>query len=190
MGNTRAYLKRLGMGRIVRELEKREKEQDAVLGVSREIIRHCANAIKLMHAGEVKEAKKHILEAEGKLARVSKTKEFAYLLSQTHQEVAEAKVLLAAVEKRELPGFEELKMPFEDYLLGLCDAIGEFRREMLEQLKKGERKEAARYFELMNALYDELSVVRFSNSLLPNFRKKQDVARMQVEQARSEMMRR
>lgn len=189
MGNAKTYVKKLGIGKMVGELEGREKEQDAILGVTREIIRHCANSIKLMHSGELKEAKMHIGEAGKKLSKISKTREFSYLLSQTHQEIAEAKVLLAAIEKRELPGFEELGMPFEDYLLGLCDAIGEFRREMLEQLKSGNKKEAMRYFELMSALYDELSVVRFSNSLLPNFRKKQDVARMQVEQARSEIMR-
>lgn len=188
MGNTREYVRRLGIGKVVSELERREKEQDGILGVTREIIRHCANSIKLMHSGELKEAKKHLLDADKKIAKISKTKEFEYLLTQMYQEIAEAKVLLAAIEKKELPGFVELKMPFEAYLLGLCDAIGEFRREMLEQLKKGRVKEAAWYFELMNALYDELSVVRFSNSLLPNFRKKQDVARMQVEQARSEIM--
>jgi len=189
MGNTKEYVRKLGIGKIVSELEKREKEQDAILGITREIIRHCANGIKLMHSGELKEARKHVLEADRKIAKISKTKEFDYLLTQMYQEIAEAKVLLAAIEKKELPGFVELKMPFEAYLLGLCDAIGEFRREMLEQLKSGNKKEAARYFELMSALYDELSVVRFSNSLLPNFRKKQDVARMQVEQARSEIMR-
>ena len=189
MGKANAYVGRLGIGKMIGELEKREKEQDAILGVTREIIRHCANSIKLIHSGELKEAKKHILEADAKISKVSKTREFEYLLTQVHQEIAEAKVLLAAIERKELPGFVELKMPFEAYLLGLCDAIGEFRREMLGQLKKGDRKEASRYFELMNALYDELSIIRFSNSLLPNFRKKQDVARMQVEQARSEIMR-
>jgi len=60
---------------------------------------------------------------------------------------------------------------------------------MLECLKRGDKKSAGRYFELMSGIYDELSPIRFSNSLLPNFRKKQDVARMQVEQARSELVR-
>ena len=49
--------------------------------------------------------------------------------------------------------------------------------------------EAERYFELASGIYEELLPIRFSNSLLPNFRKKQDVARSQVEQARSELVR-
>jgi translin len=177
------------IGAIVKELEAREKEQDAILGSVREIIRHCANGIKLVHAGEVKRATLEIAQAEKKIAPFSKTKKFEYLLSQPYQEIAEARLLLAAVGKRPLPGWEEMGMPFEPYLLGLCDFAGELRREMLEMLKKGNGKETERYFELMSGIYEELQPIRFSNSLLPNFRKKQDVARSQVEQARSELVR-
>jgi len=174
---------------IVKELEGREKEQDAILGSVREIIRHCANGIKLIHSGEIKKAKLDIAQAEKKIAPFAATKQFEYLLSQPYQEIAEARLLLAAVERKPLPGWKELGMPFEPYLLGLCDFAGELRREMLEMLKKGKKAEAERYFELLNAIYEELQPIRFSNSLLPNFRKKQDVARSQVEQARSELVR-
>ena len=177
------------IGEIVLELSAREKEQDAILGSVREIIRHCANGIKLLHSGEVKEAKKEIAQAEKKISPYAKTKKFEYLLSQPYQEIAEAMLLLAAVEVKPLPGWEELGMPFEPYLLGLCDLSGELRREMLEMLKKGKIGQAERYFELMNETYNEMLPIRFSNSLLPNFRKKQDVARSQTEQARSELVR-
>ena len=174
---------------IVSELSRREKEQDRILGSTREIVRHCATGIKMLHAGEIASAKKEIAAARKKISPFSKTKQFEYLLEQPYQEIAEAQLLLAAVEKRALPGWKELGMPFEPYLLGLCDFAGELRREMLEMLKKGKKKEAEKYFELMSGIYDELVPIRFSNSLLPNFRKKQDVARSQVEQARSELVR-
>jgi len=174
---------------IVSELSCREKEQDGILGSTREIVRHCATGIKMLHAGEIANAKKEISSARRKISPFSKTKQFEYLLEQPYQEIAEATLLLAAVEQKQLPGYKELGMPFEPYLLGLCDFVGELRREMLECLKKGDKKAADRYFEMMSGIYDELSPIRFSNSLLPNFRKKQDVARSQVEQARSELVR-
>lgn len=68
------------IGEIVLELSAREKEQDAILGSVREIIRHCANGIKLLHSGEVKEAKKEIAQAEKKISPYAKTKKFEYLL--------------------------------------------------------------------------------------------------------------
>jgi len=182
-------LPKLRIKSLIPELEAREKEQDRILASTREIIRHCSNSIKLMHAGELKNARAELSQIEKKISPISKTKVFDYLLTQTYQEVAEAHLLLAAVERKELPGFRELGMPFEPYLLGLCDLIGELRREMLESLKRGKKKDAEYYFDLMNAIYDELVPLRFSNSLLPNFRKKQDVARGQVESARSELVR-
>ena len=177
------------IGKIVKELETREKEQDEILGSVREIVRHCSNGIKMLHAGEMKDAKAEIAAAQKKIAPFAKTKQFEYLLNQPYQEIAEARLLLAAVEGKELPSWVDLGMPFEPYLTGLCDLVGELRREMLEMLKKGKKKEAEKYFELMSGIYDELVPIRFSNSLLPNFRKKQDVARSQVEQARSELVR-
>lgn len=177
------------VSKITEELSRREAEQDRILSSTREIIRHCALGIKMLHAGEIAQAKKEIAAAERKVAPFAKTEKFAYLLEQVWQEIAEARLLLAAVEGKRLPTYPELGMPFEPYLLGLCDFVGELRRQMLECLKRGDKKGAERYFELMSGIYDELSPVRFSNSLLPNFRKKQDVARMQVEQARSELVR-
>lgn len=174
---------------IISELTSREREQDRILASTREIVRHCSNSIKLMHAGQLKNARTELSQIEKKLSPISRTKVFAYLLEQAYQEVAEAHLLMAAIERKPLPGFGELSMPFHPYLLGLCDLIGELRREMLESLKRGKKKDAEHYFDLMNAIYDELIPIRFSNSLLPNFRKKQDVARGQVESARSELVR-
>ncbi|MCX6770149.1 MAG: hypothetical protein NT051_05765, partial [Candidatus Micrarchaeota archaeon] len=174
---------------IIAELSRREAEQDKILGRTREIVRHCANGIKLIHAGEIAGAKSEIAQARKKIAPFAKTKQFEYLLEQPYQEITEAVLLLAATEGKTLPGWEELSLPFEPYLLGLCDLVGELRREMLESLKRGDAKGAQKYFSLMSEIYDELLPVRFSNSLLPNFRKKQDVARSQVEQARSELVR-
>lgn len=174
---------------IVSELSRREKEQDRILGSTRAIVRHCANGIKLIHSGELKAARAEIAAARKGIAPFARTRQFEYLLEQPYQEIAEAVLLLAAVEGKPLPGWKQLGMPFEPYLLGLCDLVGELRREMLECLKRGDRKGASRHFELMSGIYDELSPIRFSNSLLPNFRKKQDVARSQVEQARSELVR-
>lgn len=173
---------------IVKELSKQEKEQDKILGSVRQIVRCCANAIRLIHTRKIAEAEREIADAEREIAKFARTKKFEYLLLQPYQEIAEARLLLAAVQKKQLPSWKNLKMPFEPYLLGLCDFVGELRREMLEMLKQEELAEAERYFELMSEIHEHLQTIRFSNSLLPNFKKKQDVVRMQMEQARSELV--
>ena len=43
-------------------------------------------------------------------------------------------------------------------------------------------------FDAMEKIYEAVEPFQFSNSILPNFRRKQDVARRQIEQARSEIL--
>jgi translin len=178
---------------IIKTLEKMERRQDEIIPKTREMIRDCSNGIKLLHAGKAKEAKECIERVRAGIRKLKgKGKHdclFERMFQQTYQEFTEAVVLLAVIEKKEIPGYKEMGVPFEAYLLGLCDCVGEFRREMLEELKKGNKKRAEYYFDVMSDVYDSLIPIRFSGSLLPNFRRKQDVARMQVEQARSELLR-
>ncbi|MFH1095857.1 MAG: hypothetical protein V1728_06590 [Candidatus Micrarchaeota archaeon] len=180
----------LGIADIIPILQKREQSRDQVIGASRPLVRHCATAIKMLHSGEVKEAKAELalLKKEMDALPLSEP-EFEYLFEQIWQEMVEARLLLAAVEHETLPTWKEMKIPPQVYLLGVCDAIGEFRRQMLERLRHDEYDEANYYFELMSQIYDQLSVIRFSGSLLPNFKPKQDQARHSLEQARSEILR-
>ena len=141
-----------------------------------------------MHAHD-KSAKTHLDEAERGLNELSKYRDdFPSQLDHVYQEYAEARIVLCAIEEKRIPSYEELSVPEVPYLTGLLDAVGELKREMYESLRKSNRKDAELYFELMEAIYDELLPLRFSNSILPEFRRKQDAARHQIEQARGELL--
>lgn len=176
--------------RICTILEKQEEARDGLLRLSREIIRECAKSVKAMHAGEMKEARERVKKAEKLVKKARKEdRDFEHVMRTAYQEYTEARMLLSVIEGKKLPSYQKLGIPYEAYLLGLLDLIGELRREMLEAMKKGDRKGAKRYFEKMDKIYEALLPIRFSNSLLPGFRVKQDMARRQVEQARSELLR-
>jgi translin len=181
----------LKISSIVEDLEKQEKKHDLVIANSRPLVRNCANAIKCLHYGDVQAAKNELETLEKGLKKLPKIgdKDSHGMLEHIYQEAVEAKLLMAAIEHWPLPDYKKLKVTPQIYLLGLCDLIGELRRQMLEQLKQGDGKEAKYFFELMEDIYEQLSVIKFSNSLLPNFKRKQDVARIQLEQARSEILR-
>jgi translin len=179
----------LGIERIAEKLSQREKDLDVVLSESRKIVRSCSNAIKAMHAHDLKAARAHLDEADSVLKTMSSyTESFPAQLNHVYQEYAEARIVLCAIEERRIPSLEELKVPDLPYLTGLLDAIGELKREMYESLRKGKREDAEKYFDMMEQVYDELLPLRFSNSVLPEFRKKQDSARHQIEQARGELL--
>lgn len=180
----------LGINKIEKTLMNKENELDAVLSKNRIVIRACSNSIKAIHSGNTEKAKKYLNEAEKGLDKIKKYHDkFPSQLNHVLQEYAEARITLSAVEKGKIPSFDELKVGEISYLNGLLDAVGELKREMYESLRKGKKKNAEKYFEMMEMIYDELLPLRFSNAVLPEFRRKQDVARHQIEHARGELVR-
>lgn len=179
----------LNIREIESNLMKKETVLDELIKKNREIVRLTANSIKEMHAGNMAAAKRLLDDAESQMKALSKDA-VKHGMDTNHimQEYAEARFLLYAIERKELPDNKELAVTPESYLNGLLDAIGEFKREMYESLRKGKKKDAEYYFSLMEKTYDELLPLKFSNALLPEFRRKQDVARMQIEQARGELL--
>jgi translin len=179
----------IGIERIGKKFSELEKELDAVLTGNRIVVRACSNAIKSLHAYDLEEAKKYLREAEKGLEKLSKYHEhFPDHLNHVYQEYAEARIVLSSVELKKVPSIADLGVPEVPYLNGLLDAIGELKREMYESLRRGNRHEAQEYFKMMEEIYDELLPLRFSNAILPEFRHKQDVARIQIEQARGELL--
>jgi translin len=179
----------IGINKIAKMLSEKEKKLDIVLAENRGVVRACSNAIKAMHAYDLKTAKKHLKEADDALkALAPHAGDFPAQLNHVYQEYAEAQIVLSAIELKKIPGYAELKVPEIPYLLGLLDAVGELKREMYESLRRGNKHEAGFYFKMMEEIYDELLPLRFSNAVLPEFRKKQDSARHQIEQARGELL--
>jgi translin len=69
------------------------------------------------------------------------------------------------------------------------DVVGELKREILDSLRASETERAKAYLVLMESIYDATRAIRFPESVLPGFRKKQDVARIQLENAGSDILR-
>ncbi|MFH0835095.1 MAG: hypothetical protein V1881_02025 [Candidatus Micrarchaeota archaeon] len=178
------------IGKIIKILAEKEARMDRVIQLNRAIVRDCARAIKHVHNEEVKECEKIVESLEPKMKSLTRDAEgFEGIASSCWQEYTEVKCLLAIVQKKEMPDYEELGVPYLEYLTGLCDCTGELRRLMQTSLMNGKKKDAEYYFAKMNEIYDNVMTIKYSGSLIGSLKRKQDVARSQVEQARSEMLR-
>jgi len=180
---------------LVKELEQKEREQEEVLRLSREIVRNCSKAIKNIHSNEMKKNERIELQIKENLDKILKYRDkFGAIVDHAIQEYCEMEIMqyikVNLVNFKELPTNEDLKCPLEPYFMGLLDVFGELRREIIEALRKDKKDEAEKYFRIMEEMYETLLPIKFSESLMPGFRKKQDVARMQLEGARSELLRR
>ncbi len=179
----------MNLDKMIKEFEKKEKQQTEVLEQKRALVRDCSKAIKEIHRRKINSAETLIKNVEKGLKKLNKCKEeFAVHTDHIEQEYVEAVVLLEIVKNKKCSSPEKLKVSNVAYLNGLMDIVGELRREMLDLLRKDKYKDAERMFDSMEKIYESVELIQFSNSIIPNFRRKQDVARRQIEQARSEIL--
>ena len=75
-----------------------------------------------------------------------------YLLT-PEQELVEAVALLSIIEGKQIPSYKSIKVSGESYILGLLDCIGELKRQIIDQIRIGNSKNAENYFEIMENLY-------------------------------------
>jgi translin len=174
---------------ISRHLTKKQRDFDSVMDLVRETVRESAQAITMLHNNELKSASKRLGNAEKLMNRLKKfDSSFDYHSKQAYQEYAEAKIFSEVKLHHRIPSCRAVNVDMESYLMGLMDVMGELKREILESLRENKPKDAEEYFKFMRTIYDDTRSVRFAEAVLSGFRRKQDVARIQVESAGSEIL--
>ncbi len=177
------------MGRVEKKLERLEQRRDGLLAVSRELIRLAGKSITLMHAKRLAEASAQMARMralEQKLRREEQGLE--YFSQQAHQEYVEAIAFYTVLKERRILAAAEAGTGEVPYLLGVMDLVGELKREAIDAIRAREYGLANEYYGLMKGIYDSTRHFRFANSVVPDFRRKQDTARIQLESISGELL--
>jgi translin len=82
---------------------------------------------------------------------------------------------------------KEIEVPAVDYMLGLADVIGEYRRFVLDALREGEGEKSEKCLQTMDEIYIELMAMDEAYMLVPGLRRKCDVARRIIETTRGDV---
>ncbi|MEM1789624.1 MAG: hypothetical protein QXL08_06155 [Candidatus Nezhaarchaeales archaeon] len=163
-------------------MSKVEAKEDLSLK-ARKAIRLCGEAVSLSHRDQVLEAKERLREAKEIIEELRPKQQdldlevFNVLL----QEYVEAEALVRIVEGGDIPSINELQVTDEAYVLGLADLVGELRRRVLEEIRKGNASKAEHLYTLMKELYELLWPLEYPKSLVPGLRHKIDVMRRIVD---------
>ncbi len=174
---------------ITRELEKLQKRQDRVMQLTRDATRMAGEAISAMHSKDKAKIKRIMSNLEKSMKKLKVIeKGFEYYSAIAHQEYVEAYSLYCVIGKKRIPSAKMMGEDVRSYMGGVMDLVGELKREAYEAMRKGEIDVAEAYYETMKEIYDSTMHIRFANSILQNFRKKQDVARIQLETTGSELL--
>lgn len=175
------------LNKIARSLDAAQNSREYLIKNTRDVVISCSQSIITAHKGDLVGAKKKLQQAQRLLLanRKKANSELSYYLLTPEQELVEASAFIAILENKPIPSIENLKVSNEAYILGLLDLIGELKRHVFDNIRIGKSKEAVRIFEIMENLYLYLYPFAMYDKLVREARKKLDVNRKLIEDARS-----
>ncbi len=178
---------------IQRDLSHYDQVREQILSLSRTATRNAGSSILEIHRGDLKAAAVTLDQVEETLNKIEDlAKDFSeFRTSQSvlvaFQEYVEAITLRTFAEVEKIPTLKEVKGDYRSYMLGLLDAVGEFRRMALNSLRKGNVGRAEKLLDAMEGIYDNLQTLEHT-SIIPTFRVKMDAARRIIESTRGDVV--
>ncbi len=177
------------------QFDAKDAARERGLTLSREVVRHSANAIRAIHRRQFAEARVlletiHALvgEMNGALAAFPDVK-YAGFVHDSQKEYAEAAIFLSVVTGEPLPDPDALSIDYPAYLHGVGDATGEMRRLILDRIREG--ASAARENEVMldtmDEIYFELITFDYPAGVTAGLRRITDVLRGTIERTRGDL---
>ncbi len=172
------------------ELDEKDQIREQAIKSSRSIVRLSGGIVRSTHRKEMSKTDLEELKDEvSKLTTLlTEHPELAYAgyVESAYQEYAEVGIILALLEKDDVPSPEELGVQGVPFLLGLGDSVGELRRFCLDALKSGDMKEANRFLDRMEDIFVALMRFDYPEAVVA-IRRKQDVARSVLEKTRGDV---
>jgi len=175
------------LSKISKSLEEVQNSREYIIKRTREVIILCSQAIISVHKLDITDGKEKVAKAKKLLNELRKNANaelYRYIMT-SEQELVEASAFLAIVQKSEIPSAESLGVKGESYILGLLDCIGELKRLVYDSIRVGKVKDANKFFEIMENLYLSLYPFAIYDKLVNETRRKLDVNRILIEDARA-----
>ncbi len=178
---------------IQKQLVHYDEAREAVLNLSRTATRLAGSSILEIHRGDMESASNTLRKVEQTLSKIEiLANDFSEFKTSSgvvvaFQEYVEAMTLRSFAQSERIPTISELKTDNRSYVLGLLDAVGEFRRMALNSLRRGEVKRAEKLLGTMEGIYDDLQTLEHT-SIIPTFRVKMDADRRIIESTRGDVV--
>lgn len=169
------------------ELKGTEERREKLLKGTRDVISLCSKSIVDLHYGKKDAAKEKLHKAGEMLTEFhgyTKDDLQKYLLV-PEQEFVEASVLRSLIEDSDIPSADDLKVSGPAYVMGLLDCVGECKRRVYDQIRKGNFIQAQNLFSFMETIYGFVYPFSIYENLVGGLKKKLDVAKMLIEDVRS-----
>ena len=188
MGNLESNLNNLS-----ETFDKLNEIRESSLTISRSIVRDCSKSIRYLHRNDTQGAKEFIKNAEKKIKELKKlTSEvseisFAGYVLDAEREYVEAVIFYVYEMNGIIEPLEKFDVHPSSYIQGIGDAIGEWRRKALDNLKNLELNNAESYLNIMADGLGILNQLDYPDALTGGLRRYADNARGIIERTRSDV---
>jgi translin len=182
---------------ILKEVKEELTQKDKVRENAQQNMRKATSlskqSILLMHQKKYEKARKLIENAKEiisnlqGLAKEYPDTVYSGMFSVALQEYAEAKIFQGLIKEARFVTPDEVNVPAVDYVLGLADVIGEYRRLVLDVLREGNAEKGEECLKTMDEIYIELMAMDEAYMLVPGLRRKCDIARRIIETTRGDI---
>jgi translin len=178
---------------LQKDLVKREEIWEGIKRDMRRATRLSKQAILFVHQKRNDEARRLLYEARELFSKLRETSDnhpdliYRGIVDSAFQEYTEARTFLSLIEKDTFIDPEELGVPSIDYILGLADVVGEFRRRALDSIRRGDVETAENCLQTMEHIYTELTSMDEGYLLVSGLRRKCDIARRIIESTRGDV---
>lgn len=177
----------------ITHLALKNAARERALPKSRAAIRFCANSIRATHRQETATAQTLLQQAAALLEEMATDLRdhqdifYAGFVQDAQKEYAEAVTFATMTQSQPLPMAEALAIGWAAYLNGLAEAVGELRRYVLDQLRRGNFAGCEVYLRYMDDVYALLVSVDFPDAITSGLRRTTDVTRGILEKTRGDL---
>jgi translin len=181
------------LNKIREELREKENLRENAQKDMRKATSLSKQAILMIHQKRLKEAEKLVEKATAIISKLNNASAsyphviYSGLFNAALQEYSEASIFLNLTKKSEFITPEEINVPSIDYVLGLADVIGEYRRMALDALREGNVEKSEQCLQTMDDIYIELMAMDEAYMLVPGLRRKCDSGRKIIEATRGDV---
>jgi len=173
--------------------DQENQARERALARTREVIRASANTIRAAHRHEFDRATQLLADARQALHSATTAAEpygnvhYAGFIHDAQKEFTEATTVLAILTGQPLPDLNEVGVEWPAYLNGLGEAVGELRRFLLDNLRRGELTEGESLLQAMADIYDVLVTMDYPDAITGGLRRTTDSTRGILEKTRGDL---
>jgi len=174
-------------------MDRLDEGRERAYSLSRQVVRVASTCIKSVHREEFGEARELLAETADlnrqMLEALNGCDELRWggFVSDAEKEYIEAAITLAGIAGEDLPTPEQLGVDAVCWLNGLAEAAGEFRRHVLDMIRKGNLERAEAFLEAMDDIYHLIMGFDYPNAISLGLRGRSDAVRGFVERTRGDL---